>query len=50
MHFLMESVVSWEDLAKSISDTKDLTVKQNFDSLYFKVFRKTPYRLNTKLL
>ena len=31
----VESVVSWEDLAKSISDTKDLTVKQNFDSLYF---------------
>lgn len=31
----VESVVSWDELAKSISETKDLTVKQNFDSLYF---------------
>ncbi|CAI8717840.1 Tn3 family transposase [Chryseobacterium sp. IT-36CA2] len=31
----VESVISWEDLAQSISETKTLTAKQNFDSLYF---------------
>jgi TnpA family transposase len=31
----VESVISWEALAQSISEAKNLTVKQNFDSLYF---------------
>lgn len=31
----VESVISWEALAQSISETKNLTTKQNFDSLYF---------------
>ncbi|WP_144283993.1 Tn3 family transposase [Chryseobacterium echinoideorum] len=31
----VESVISWEALARSISEAKNLTVKQNFDSLYF---------------
>ncbi|REC40944.1 Tn3 family transposase [Chryseobacterium sp. 5_R23647] len=31
----VESVISWEDLAQSISEAKNLTAKQNFDSLYF---------------
>lgn len=31
----VESVISWEALARSISEAKNLTTKQNFDSLYF---------------
>lgn len=31
----VESVISWEALAQSISEAKNLTAKQNFDSLYF---------------
>jgi len=31
----VESVISWEALAQSISEAKTLTAKQNFDSLYF---------------
>ncbi len=31
----VESVISWEALAQSISEAKSLTAKQNFDSLYF---------------
>lgn len=31
----IESVISWEALAQSISEAKNLTAKQNFDSLYF---------------
>lgn len=31
----VESVISWDALAQSISEAKNLTAKQNFDSLYF---------------
>ncbi|WP_102981273.1 Tn3 family transposase [Chryseobacterium scophthalmum] len=31
----VESVISWEALAQSISEAKNLAAKQNFDSLYF---------------
>lgn len=31
----VESVILWEALAQSISEAKNLTAKQNFDSLYF---------------
>ncbi|WP_144283987.1 Tn3 family transposase [Chryseobacterium echinoideorum] len=31
----VESVISWDTLAQSISEAKNLTAKQNFDSLYF---------------
>ncbi|MDN5470831.1 MAG: Tn3 family transposase [Lactococcus lactis] len=31
----VESVISWEALAQSILEAKNLTAKQNFDSLYF---------------